>query len=99
LPEGIDSGNHRVPIENPGDVVCNSGGEFALAADRQVAEQGKTQFATDEGKGVSVEEKKRSATVELSKEVEGLKEAYFLVMGFFPETFARCSNLRVKSML
>ena len=93
LPERIHGGNHRVTVQHAGDVVGDSGGQFAAAHGGEVAEQSKAEFTSDEGKSVSVQEKERSGPVEIAKKVESFEEGYFFGMDFFPEALARDSSL------
>ena len=66
----LDDGNHGVAIQNAGDIVSDSGGEFALSDRCKVAEQSQSQFPSDEGKCIPIQKEKRGAPVKITKEVE-----------------------------
>jgi hypothetical protein len=93
LPEGIDSGNHRVPIEHSSDVVGNGGGEFAAAQCREFRKNRVAGSSPDVSESVAVEKKKRGGPVEVAEEVERLEERGVGQAESFPVTFARASSL------
>jgi hypothetical protein len=55
----LDDGNHGVAIQNTGDIVRDSGGEFASAGRLKIGKNDITSSTAYVGKCVSVEEKKR----------------------------------------
>lgn len=79
--------------------MADRGGDLTLAAGRQVAEQNQGQFASDGGKGVTVEEEKRGAAMIDAEVVEGFAEGQALAAELFPVRCARRLSFRVKAML
>jgi hypothetical protein len=81
---------HAFTVEHAGDVMADNGGNFPFAGGRQIAEQRQRQFASDGGEGVSIEEKKRRATMKATKPVEYFAERQRLAAELFPVRRARC---------
>jgi hypothetical protein len=59
LTKRLDDGNHGVAIQNTGDIVGDSGGEFASAGRLKIGKNDITSSTAYVGECVSVEEKKR----------------------------------------
>ncbi len=58
LAKRLDNGNHGVAIQNTGDVVGDSGGEFASAGRLKIGKNDIASSTTYVGEGISVEEEK-----------------------------------------
>ena len=95
----LDDGNHGVAIQNTGDIVRDSGGEFASAGRLKIGKNDITSSTAYVGECVSVEEKKRGGFVKGSKEIECFDQGNFNQTLFFPASRARVSNLWISAVL
>ena len=72
LAKRLDNGNHGVAIQNTGDVVGDSGGEFPLSNRCKVAKQSQRQFPPDERKFIPIQKEEWSAPMKIPKEIKYL---------------------------
>jgi hypothetical protein len=72
--EGLDGGNHRVAVEDAGDVVGDGGGEFAAADGGEVGEERVASASSNVSEGVSVEKEKRRGLMKMPQETQNLQK-------------------------
>jgi hypothetical protein len=71
-------------------IVADDRGHFSFPAGSQVAEQRERQFASNSGKGISVEEKKWRATMTGAELIQRFGQGQRFEAEFFPIRCARC---------
>jgi hypothetical protein len=97
--EGCDNSFHCFPRQDAGNVMGYRGHDFTTAPGGQVGKDGSGDLPGHVGKSVAVVEKKRGATMAVSKELYGFAEGEDFSLFFRPLACARCLSLCIKAVL
>jgi hypothetical protein len=86
-------------IQDTGDVMGNSGHDFASAGRGQVCKQRRGKLTPHVGKGIAVKEKERGSAMALPQEIYGFFEGKALLLPDRPLACTRRLSLAIKAVL